>query len=121
MTSLDEKTKLPRFVDQLTSLTDYAEILDQDVLEQFRGYKPYQDKEQPEYEAAALSRFPRITDAPQTFAELPEYAQEYWRWVQENRPPEVQRGIRGGRFPGAGPYPGLDRARGVAGPMGPGF
>jgi len=114
--SLDRKSPLPRFVEKLTDLTDYVEILDQDVLEQFRGYQPYSDREHPELQSSALRRFPNISDDPDMFEEMPEYAQEYWRWVQDNRPREVIREDLG--FPGLGMegayYP-LDRAAGAAG------
>jgi len=116
VTSLDGKTTLPKFSDKLADLTDYAEILDVDVIEQFRGYKPYQDKENPGHEAASLRNAPRIREELEVFEELPEYAQEYWRWVEQNRPKEIlrDRGI-GGLF-GEGAYFPLDRARGAAGP-----
>jgi len=56
VTSLDGTSSLPQYSEKLKELSRAMEAFDQDVIEQFRGYEYYPDKEYPEREQALWNR-----------------------------------------------------------------
>ena len=58
VTSLDEKSTLPKYSNKLIDLSEAMQVFDETVLDQFQGYEYYPDKEHPEWEQALWRQTP---------------------------------------------------------------